>query len=457
MAPAAGTGVSPGAAPAAGAVGGVDGNRPVRAAAWPSLPPLQRATAGRGSVADSGFGGRLTTWQNPSFTGTLSHAVLDGAPGGLVRGVLATPALPASGLELPSLALPVAAPEEPSDHVGGSSLRHAGLPVAATGPAGPRVTAVPPAATRPPAPTGLTRAPAGPAVQRRALPVVTPSVSGRAATGPSVPTVASAPPLSGPPVTPAGPGPADAAPSGSSTDAGPGVPSVSVPRSSHGGATTGPGLPVRRRTSGGTGRTVPGAPGTADPAPVSAPPKPPAGVPTAGTPRRRSALGAPLSSPPSDVAPAVRLDSPVAAPERGHPAPVRATGTPAVRPAATGGGTSSGTPSAGAGALSGPAGAGLPVQRAVSSAAPDPASSGVPGTEDDRHRPAVRNGSEQSSAPAVPPRPPVRALAPARALTSALPAAPPATAVQRRTTAAVPLRRTAPTNEPPGGGGSGGG
>ncbi|MFE2139517.1 hypothetical protein ACFW9X_41145, partial [Streptomyces sp. NPDC059466] len=157
----------------------------VRAAAWPSLPPIQRATAGRGSVADSGFGGRLTTWQNPSFTGTLSHAVLDGAPGGLVRGVLATPALPASGLELPSLSLPVATPAETADRAGPSSARHADLPVTATGPTGPRVTAVPVPATRPPAPTGLTRAPAGPSVQRRALPVVTPSVPRRTATDPS--------------------------------------------------------------------------------------------------------------------------------------------------------------------------------------------------------------------------------------------------------------------------------
>nr|WP_168532529.1 hypothetical protein [Streptomyces sp. RPA4-2]QIY66796.1 hypothetical protein HEP85_41780 [Streptomyces sp. RPA4-2] len=112
--------------------------------------------------------------------------MLDGAPGGLVRGVLATPALPASGLELPSLSLPVATPAETADRTGAPSARHASLPVVATGPTGPRVAAVPPAATRPPAPTGLTRAPAGPAVQRRALPVVTPSVPRRTANGPSV-------------------------------------------------------------------------------------------------------------------------------------------------------------------------------------------------------------------------------------------------------------------------------
>ncbi|MFE2473505.1 hypothetical protein [Streptomyces mirabilis] len=94
----------------AGGAGRGAGARVVRPAAWPALPPIQRATDRPGAVADAGFGGRLTTWQNPSFTGTLAHAVLDGAPGGLVKGLLAAPVGPASGLELPSLSLPVAAP-----------------------------------------------------------------------------------------------------------------------------------------------------------------------------------------------------------------------------------------------------------------------------------------------------------------------------------------------------------
>ncbi|GDY71744.1 hypothetical protein SAV31267_012290 [Streptomyces avermitilis] len=121
----------------------------VRAAAWPSLPPIQRATAGSGSVADAGFGGRLTTWQNPSFTGTLSHAVLDGAPGGLVKGVLAPTARPASGLELPSLSLPVASPgeEESADGAGPLPVRRMSTPVTVSGPTGPRVAPAPP---RPP-------------------------------------------------------------------------------------------------------------------------------------------------------------------------------------------------------------------------------------------------------------------------------------------------------------------
>ncbi|MGW4105515.1 hypothetical protein, partial [Streptomyces sp. NPDC004976] len=79
---------------------------PVRTAAWPALPPIQRATA-RPSwpVADPGFGNTLSTWQTPAFTGTLSHAVLDGAPGGLVQGVLTASARPSPGLELPALSL----------------------------------------------------------------------------------------------------------------------------------------------------------------------------------------------------------------------------------------------------------------------------------------------------------------------------------------------------------------
>lgn len=64
----------------------------VVAAAWPTLPPIQRAAAGRTSgVADAGFGGRLATWQNPSFTGTGFHAVLDAAPGGLMSSLRTAP------------------------------------------------------------------------------------------------------------------------------------------------------------------------------------------------------------------------------------------------------------------------------------------------------------------------------------------------------------------------------
>lgn len=129
-APSAGVAPAASASPGASDSGGGTGDRVVRSAAWSSMPPIQRALAGPGSVADSGFGGRLTTWQNPSFTGTLSHAVLDGAPGGLVRGTATTSALPASGLELPSLSLPVAPPVDtagpvPAGRAGSRSCRPA--------------------------------------------------------------------------------------------------------------------------------------------------------------------------------------------------------------------------------------------------------------------------------------------------------------------------------------------
>ncbi|MFD9026687.1 hypothetical protein ACFVY5_19640, partial [Streptomyces parvulus] len=55
---------------------------PTAVAAWTGLPPIQRATgAARAGVADAGFGGRLPTWQNPSFTGAPSPAVLNPAAG----------------------------------------------------------------------------------------------------------------------------------------------------------------------------------------------------------------------------------------------------------------------------------------------------------------------------------------------------------------------------------------
>ncbi len=89
-------------------------------AGWAGLAPMQRAAVRQPGVADAGFGGRLSTWQNPSFTGTLSHAVLDGAPGGLVKDVLTTSAKPVPGLELPSHTLPVAVdePEVPEAELG---------------------------------------------------------------------------------------------------------------------------------------------------------------------------------------------------------------------------------------------------------------------------------------------------------------------------------------------------
>ncbi|MZE48270.1 hypothetical protein GTY49_36125, partial [Streptomyces sp. SID5477] len=68
------------------------------------LPPIQRATgAARTGVADAGFGGRLPTWQNPSFTGAPSPAVLNPASGdSLLSGAFGTPARPTPSTPLAS-------------------------------------------------------------------------------------------------------------------------------------------------------------------------------------------------------------------------------------------------------------------------------------------------------------------------------------------------------------------
>ncbi|MBX4179803.1 hypothetical protein K3A88_35980, partial [Streptomyces geysiriensis] len=93
-----GTGASDasGAPGGSGAVGAVA--PPVAVAAWTGLPPIQRATGDRrAGVADSGFGGRLPTWQNPSFSGVPSPAVLDPAAGhGLLSGAFTESAQPAT-------------------------------------------------------------------------------------------------------------------------------------------------------------------------------------------------------------------------------------------------------------------------------------------------------------------------------------------------------------------------
>ncbi|MYR58803.1 hypothetical protein GTY54_22015, partial [Streptomyces sp. SID625] len=86
--------------------------RPAVAPSWIGLPAIQRALGPNpGGVADSGFGGRLPTWQNPSFTATVSHAVLDGRTSAVLGGGPAAhpvPASPVTGLERPAPALPSA-------------------------------------------------------------------------------------------------------------------------------------------------------------------------------------------------------------------------------------------------------------------------------------------------------------------------------------------------------------
>jgi len=132
----------------------------VPSAGWSALPPIQRATTdGRPGVADAGFAARLTTWQNPSFTGTLSHAVLDDAPSGLVKGVLVESRGPGTGLELPSLSLPLAMPEvEPAGGaaVAASAAASGAAPSAPSGPSVQRVR-FPGAVARATAPGNLTR------------------------------------------------------------------------------------------------------------------------------------------------------------------------------------------------------------------------------------------------------------------------------------------------------------
>ncbi|NDZ74210.1 hypothetical protein G3I36_24885, partial [Streptomyces sp. SID10362] len=86
------------------ASGPASGPAPVAVAAWTGLPPIQRATgAARTGVADAGFGGRLPTWQNPSFTSAPSPAVLNPAAGdSLLSGAFGTPARQPSSTRLAS-------------------------------------------------------------------------------------------------------------------------------------------------------------------------------------------------------------------------------------------------------------------------------------------------------------------------------------------------------------------
>ena len=149
---------------------------------WQGLPPIQRATAGSSgpAVAIADFGSRLVTWQNPSFVGPLSHAVLDGAPGGLLRDALTPAAAPSGGgLGLPVLSLPVAVADDvpEGERADTAGVRPPGFPVqravAAARPSGPRVAALAAlASVRREAGrgAGLTRSPAPPGVQHRVLP-----------------------------------------------------------------------------------------------------------------------------------------------------------------------------------------------------------------------------------------------------------------------------------------------
>ncbi|NGO73757.1 hypothetical protein G5C65_36670, partial [Streptomyces sp. SB3404] len=106
----------------AGGAGGADGAPPAatrttgRTTAWTGLPPIQRSTSGsRAPVADAGFGGRLPTWQDPSFVGAPSLVgVRNTAPGGLLQEAPSAPARPVTGLEHPMDALPSPSAAEPA-------------------------------------------------------------------------------------------------------------------------------------------------------------------------------------------------------------------------------------------------------------------------------------------------------------------------------------------------------
>ncbi|MGW1840880.1 hypothetical protein ACWCQH_31195, partial [Streptomyces sp. NPDC002067] len=159
----------PTAAAPAPADAAADTGRPATAG-WSALPPIQRAFADRAdTVADRGFGPSLTTWQNPSFTGTLTHAVLDGGPGGRISQLSAAPVRAAGepAAEVPEL--PVAGPRPapagaPSgtDGAGGAAYDDApAAPVAVARATGPQVRPVAPAATRPASLTSAPRAGAG--------------------------------------------------------------------------------------------------------------------------------------------------------------------------------------------------------------------------------------------------------------------------------------------------------
>ncbi|MGW9204087.1 hypothetical protein ACWGQU_27595, partial [[Kitasatospora] papulosa] len=185
---------------------------PVRGREWAGLPPIRLVTLtpARQTVASSEFGGSLTAWQNPSFSGTLSHAVLADAPTGLIKDTQSYPPGPGPArLDEPRLSLPAAAPEGGADAgaaavdggVGGGSVGQ-GTRGAWQGPSvqraqGPRVAPVQP--RRRPAPSALTRASAPNTVQRRALPAAVPSrtapapAASGAAPSPSAPAPAPSP------------------------------------------------------------------------------------------------------------------------------------------------------------------------------------------------------------------------------------------------------------------------
>ncbi|MET8735471.1 hypothetical protein ABZV88_15055, partial [Streptomyces tendae] len=125
-------------APAASA----PGPAPVAVAAWTGLPPIQRTTgADRTGVADAAFGGRLPTWQDPSFSRAPSPAVLDpGAGDSLLSGAFDASARRTSSSSVSSstpLARPAGAPPVQRMPVAPLRAIPADAPATATAPTAP--------------------------------------------------------------------------------------------------------------------------------------------------------------------------------------------------------------------------------------------------------------------------------------------------------------------------------
>ncbi|MEU0138214.1 hypothetical protein ABZ172_29910, partial [Streptomyces sp. NPDC006296] len=220
-----GGGAVPGPAPEAspGAGAGTAAGDPGRGRGWTGLPPIQRAmlTPARQTVASAEFAGSLTAWQNHSFSGTLSHAVLDDAPTGLIKDVasFALGSNPAAGATLSPVAPAPAAPARGEGDAAGDApaARRAWQGPSVQRAVGPQVAPVRPRPAAAPAP--LTRAATPSTVQRRVLPAVTPSRTAPApATTAGTRAQATAPAPASPPAAPAPRPPLPAAPTGAAAD-----------------------------------------------------------------------------------------------------------------------------------------------------------------------------------------------------------------------------------------------
>lgn len=211
--PAGGAGAGPGGAgPASGAgaaAPAAPGPGPA-VAAWPVLPPMQRAVNPEHRIADWRFDGRIATFQNPSSARPGRLSILDGQPpAGMAAPSMDEPRPASSALHRPAYGGPPAmprpepvpvraAPEEPvpGDGAGAGAPAPAGAGGATARRKQPGTSVRPVTAAKPPA-RSLTRTTGQPAgVQRRVLPATrrkpapardTTGGPGAAAPGPSLP------------------------------------------------------------------------------------------------------------------------------------------------------------------------------------------------------------------------------------------------------------------------------